>query len=43
MAHDLPPINDGEKVTYVVKVTTSSGADKGKETVIGESKWDVGV
>ena len=34
MAHDLQPIKDAEKVTYV-KVTTSGGADKGKETMIG--------
>ncbi|KAG0131911.1 hypothetical protein HOY82DRAFT_644362 [Tuber indicum] len=40
MAHDLPPINDGEKVTYVVKVTTSGGVDKGKETHMGDAiEW----
>ena len=35
MAHDLQPTKDAEKVTCVVKVTTSGGADKGKETMIG--------
>lgn len=36
MAHDLLPIKDGEKVTYVVKVATAGGAEEEKDMVIGD-------
>lgn len=36
MAHDLLPIKDGEKVTYKVEITTSTGKTEEKEMVISD-------
>lgn len=37
MAHDLLPIQDGDKVTYKVKISTASGEEEEKDMVISDN------